>query len=206
MSEILYIQTEKNVEVSQPEVYLQDVAKLACGDARVLNRNKVRRIFTIPDEKPGRYVVSAADLIHAVAKEEPNVDVTHVGEADFIVTYEGKKQGKMWISWLKTAMVCAVTFFGGAFSIMTFNNDVDLPKLFGQVYKQVTGSTSDGFTILELMYSIGVGLGILIFFNHFAGRKLTHDPTPMEVEMRAYEDEVDTALIEAGRHAKGRKG
>ena len=68
MSEILYIQTEKNVEVYQPEVYLQDVAKLACGDARVLNRNKVRRIFTIPDEKPGRYVVSAADLIHAVAK------------------------------------------------------------------------------------------------------------------------------------------
>ena len=97
MSEILYIQTEKNVEVYQPEVYLQDVAKLACGDARVLNRNKVRRIFTIPDEKPGRYVVSAADLIHAVAKEEPNVDVTHVGEANFIVTYEGKKQGKMWI-------------------------------------------------------------------------------------------------------------
>ena len=37
MSEILYIQTEKNVEVYQPEVYLQDVAKLACGDARVLN-------------------------------------------------------------------------------------------------------------------------------------------------------------------------
>ena len=29
MSEILYIQTEKNVEVYQPEVYLQDVGK-AC--------------------------------------------------------------------------------------------------------------------------------------------------------------------------------
>ena len=38
MSEILYIQTEKNVEVYQPEVYLQDVAKLACGDSKVLNR------------------------------------------------------------------------------------------------------------------------------------------------------------------------
>lgn len=63
MSEILYIQTEKNVEVYQPEVYLQDVAKLACGDSKVLNRNKIRKVFSIPDEKPGRYVISAADLV-----------------------------------------------------------------------------------------------------------------------------------------------
>ncbi len=48
MSEILYIQTEKNVEVYQPEVYLQDVAKLACGDSKVLNRNKIRKVFSIP--------------------------------------------------------------------------------------------------------------------------------------------------------------
>ena len=109
------------------------------------------------------------------------------------------------MSWAKTIAVCFLAFFGGAFTIMTFNNDVDLPKLFGQVYEQVTGMKSDGFTILELTYSIGVGLGILIYFNHFAGRKLTNDPTPMEVEMRAYEDEVDTALIEASRREPGKK-
>lgn len=115
MSEILYIQTEKNVEVYQPEVYLQDVAKLACGDSKVLNRNKIRKVFSIPDEKPGRYVISAADLVCAVAKAEPNVDVTHIGEADFIVTYEGENQPRKWISWLKTVLVCVLTFFGGAF-------------------------------------------------------------------------------------------
>ena len=85
---------------------------------------------------------------------------------------------------------------------MTFNNDVDLPKLFGQLFFQFTGQESDGFTILELSYSIGVGLGILVFFNHFSGRKLTADPTPMEVEMRLYEDDVDKTLIEAGNRAK----
>ena len=45
----------------------------------------------------------------------------------------------MWISWLKTAMVCAVTFFGGAFSIMTFNTDVDTSGCFSQLYRQFTG-------------------------------------------------------------------
>ena len=38
MSEILYIQTEKNVEVHNHQVYLQDVAKLACSNQKVLNR------------------------------------------------------------------------------------------------------------------------------------------------------------------------
>ena len=35
MSEILYIQTEKNVEVYSPEIHLQDIAKLACGDQKI---------------------------------------------------------------------------------------------------------------------------------------------------------------------------
>ena len=59
MSEILYIQTEKNVEVYSPEIHLQDIAKLTCSDQKILNRNQVRRIMTIPGKKPGRYVVSA---------------------------------------------------------------------------------------------------------------------------------------------------
>ena len=195
MSEILYIQTEKNVEVYQPEVYLQDVAKLACGDSKVLNRNKIRKVFSIPDEKPGRYVISAADLVCAVAKAEPNVDVTHIGEADFIVTYEGENQPRKWISWLKTVLVCVLTFFGGAFSIMTFNTDVNMSGLFFQLYRQFTGEISTGHTILEFCYSVGIGIGVVFFFNHFGHRKLTQDPTPIEVQMRVYEDDVNRTLI-----------
>ena len=43
MSEILYIQTEKNVEVHNPEVYLGDIAKLVCSDQKVLNRTACGR-------------------------------------------------------------------------------------------------------------------------------------------------------------------
>ena len=58
-------------------------------------------------------------------------------------------------------------FFGAGFSIMTFNNDVDVGGLFSQIYTQVTGQTSGHFTVLEITYSIGIGLGVLFFFNHF---------------------------------------
>lgn len=207
MSEILYIQTEKNVEVQSPEIYLQDVAKLTCNDNKVLNRNKVRKVFSIPNGTPGRYVISAVDLVHAVAKEEPNVDITHIGEANLVVTYEKAKHQQKWYSWLKTLLVCVLTFFGGAFSIMTFNTDVDTANLFSKIYTQFTGEIASGPTILEFTYSVGIGIGVVFFFNHFGKGKLTQDPTPVEVQMRLYEDDVNKTLIaDKNRSKKIQKG
>lgn len=207
MSEILYIQTEKNVEVQSPEIYLQDVAKLTCKDSKVLNRNKVRKFFSIPNGEPGRYVVSAVDLVHAIAKEEPNVDITHIGEANLVVTYEKAKHQQKWYSWLKTLLVCVLTFFGGAFSIMTFNTDVDTANLFSKIYTQFTGEIATGPTILEFTYSVGIGIGVVFFFNHFGKGKLTQDPTPVEVQMRLYEDDVNKTLIaDKNRSKKTQKG
>ena len=74
--------------------------------------------------------------------------------------------------------------------------DVDVEKLFQQIYFQVTGQNSSGFTPLEIAYSAGLGLGILFFFNHFGHRKITADPTPMQVQMRKYEDDVNTTITE----------
>ena len=207
MSEILYIQTEKNVEVQSPEIYLQDVAKLTCKDSKVLNRNKVRKVFSIPNGEPGRYVVSAVDLVHAIAKEEPNVDITHIGEANLVVTYEKAKHQQKWYSWLKTLLVCVLTFFGGAFSIMTFNTDVDTANLFSKIYTQFTGEIATGPTILEFTYSVGIGIGVVFFFKHFGKGKLTQDPTPVEVQMRLYEDDVNKTLIaDKNRSKKTQKG
>ena len=64
-----------------------------------------------------------------------------------------------------------------------------------ELYLLVMGRESNGFTILELGYSLGLAIGILVFFNHFAALKLNTDPTPLEVEMRLYEDNIAKTLI-----------
>ena len=100
----------------------------------------------------------------------------NLGETDIIVTFEDQKTpGKLWHV-LKAAFVAVVTFCGAAFSIMAFNNDIDVTKLFGQMYELVTGRETDGFTILEITYSAGLTIGILIFFNHFGRRRFTVGP------------------------------
>ncbi|MBS6194900.1 MAG: stage V sporulation protein AA [Clostridiales bacterium] len=203
MSDTLYIQTDKNMKVVSEQIYLQDIAQLSCSNPAVLNRCKVLKVMTLPKGKYGRYTASALDLIDMIQKKEEKVDVTHVGEPEFIFTYEDPTKKNQIVSWIKTVFVCLVTFFGTMFSIMTFNNDVDIPGLFQNLYSQFTGEASDGFTVLEITYSIGIGMGAVFFFNHFGKWRLTHDPTPMEVEMRTYEDEVDTTILEQEKRKEG---
>jgi len=137
------------------------------------------------------------DMIEVIQKEYPSVEVNNLGEADFIVTVEKEKQPSLAGQWAKTILVCLLSFFGAAFSIMAFNNDVGITNLFGQLYELFTGQPSSGFTVLEVTYSLGLALGIILFFNHFATKKFSGDPTPLEGEMRSYEDQVDTTVIEA---------
>ena len=39
-------------------------------------------------------------------------------------------------------------------------------------------------------------IGILIFYNHIGKKKITDDPTPVQVAMRKYEQDVDMTYIE----------
>ena len=196
MSDTLYIQTEQNVEVHHPHVYLQDIAKLSCSNSKMLNKLRVMPVANLQPDKPGRYVISVMDLIKEIQQKEPDLDITTIGEPTFLITYQKEGTVNIVLRWCKVVFVCLATFFGAGFSIMTFNNDVDIPALFEQIYTQVTGQASDGFSILEISYSVGIGLGVLFFFNHFGRMKLTDDPTPMQVQMRLYENDVNTTIME----------
>ena len=153
-------------------------------------------VANLAPDKPGRYVMSVMDLITEIQKKEPDLDINTIGESSFIITFKNSPgPGIIW-QWCKIIFVGLAAFFGAGFSIMTFNNDVDVGALFSQIYTQVTGQPSGHFTILEITYSVGIGLGVIFFFNHFGHMKITNDPTPMQIQMRLYEDDVNKTIIE----------
>ena len=78
---------------------------------------------------------------------------------------------------------------------MTFHIDIGIQKAFSRFYEQVMGETKPMVTELEISYSIGLALGIIIFFNHFSKKKLTQDPTPIEVEMKKYNQDLINAKV-----------
>lgn len=196
MNKTLYMQINMNILVRHPHVYLQDIARLSCSDPKILNRLRVLRVASLDPQQPGRYPMSVLDLVELIQKKEPDLTVTPIGQPDFILTYQKASSSQKVLQFFKILFVCLASFFGSAFSIMTFNTDADVGSLFRQIYEQVTGKLSNGFTILEISYSVGLAVGVLFFFNHFGHTKFSADPTPMQVQMRQYEDNVNSAIIE----------
>lgn len=208
-NEIVYLKIAQITEVYEPEVFLRDVAEVHCQNKQLEARLKTIKVTTFQkvsgkSRHVAAYVGNVMDLIGRVEEISSGIQVNSIGEAEFVVKYRPNAGGSMSFQWVKTALVAAVAFCGAAFAIMTFNNDSSVTDVFGNIYYLVMGVESDGVTVLEVSYSIGLALGILVFFNHFASWKLTVDPTPIEVEMRLYETNVNKALIQNdGRKERG---
>lgn len=201
MSEILYLKIDRNVVVHQPAVVLKDIASLTCTNYAIINKLKTLKIHhfhELQNQKKARSqieVFSVLKIIELIGKEYPNLEIENMGENDFLLEYVPSESPK-WKEIVKATFICILIFFGSAFTIMTFNNDVGVSDIFQQFYQQVMGVPSDGFTVLEVSYAIGLPVGIVIFFNHIGNKKVTHDPTPIQVQMRKYEEDVDTTFIE----------
>lgn len=196
MNDILYMKADRNIEVDHIDVTLGDVAKLECTNASVKNRLKTVKILKIKADKSNRYIISVLKVIEMIHEIYPDLEVQSLGEQDFIVEYESPAYAHDRWAYLKVALVCLIMFFGSAFSIMAFHNDIGINQVFQQIYELFTREESSGFTVLELTYSLGITVGIIVFYNHFGGKRITKDPTPIEVQMRQYEDDVNTTLIE----------
>lgn len=196
MSDILYLKLDRNTKVTEKDVKLSDVAKLECINSDIICRLKPMKILNINANKEEKYVFSVLKIIEMIHEIYPALEINNVGETEFIIEYIGHKKNYKALEYIKAAVVCLTVGLGAAFTIMTFNNDVSVKDVFAQIYNLVTGQESNGFTILEMSYSLGLGAGILVFYNHFGGKKSKQEPTPVQVEMRLYEQDVNTCIVE----------
>lgn len=193
---VLYILAKQDVEAKNDSILLGDAASIYCEDSVIRAKANALCIHKFREGKETRVIISMMKVIEMLTELVPGVTIESIGESAIILEKIPEKKYKGAFVYWKIALVAAVSFFGTAFTIMTFHNEVQISEVFLQIYEMITGTESDGCTILEITYSIGLCLGIIIFYNHIGGRRITKDPTPLEVEMRIYERDVNTALIE----------
>ena len=192
----LYIKLEKNVEIQSDTIFLKDLGTLYCKDDTIVNKCKCLKICKLSNGKNARKVISVMKIVELMDQAFPNIHVENIGETDVVVERIEREQMPKWKEFLKIAFVSGITFFGTAFTIMAFHNDIGITDLFDGIHQMITGVESSGHSILEFSYSVGLCIGIIVFFNHIGGKRITKDPTPIEVEMRIYEDEVNQTLID----------
>ena len=204
--ETVYVKAERNSVCHNPQVKMMDVMSVECTDPVVCAGIKNKTLYhfkeNVSSKKKRIEVFSILHVIQMIHEDYPEVEVVSYGEQDFVVEYIATPMGSKTVERFKLIVLCVVIFLGSAFTIMAFNNDVSVPEVFDRFYKQIMGADKPAVSEIEICYCLGLAVGILVFFNHVGKKKITSDPTPIQVEMRKYEKDVDTTLMENA----GRKG
>ena len=196
MSETLYIQINRNIQVDKREITIGDVAALLCKNAGITARVKTIKLITLPDVPKRRVSFSVITVMEKIEKIYPDLQLVSIGESDFIVDYiRQKKKSRVWQG-LMVAFVSVFTFVGSAYAIMAYNNDVSTNEIFEKVYEMMGTCNFQEYKVIEIAYAVGLLLGIVVFYNHFAGKHFTGDPTPIQVEMDKYETDIDNCMID----------
>ena len=204
--EAVYVKADRNSVCHDPQIKIMDVMSVECTDPAICAGIKNKTLYHFaPNESSKKKrieVFSRLNVIQLILEEYPEVEVVSYGEQDFVVEYVAAPMGSKAMEILKLVVLCIVIFLGSAFTIMAFNNDVSVGEVFDRFYKQIMGVDKPTVSEIEIFYCLGLAVGILVFFNHVGKKTITSDPTPIQVEMRKYEKDIDTTFIENA----GRKG
>jgi len=201
----VFLQFDQCVLVKKTRVTLSDVASITATDPQVKKDVGGIELYRFPEGKKEKKVFSVMKVIGIIGAVYPELELIPVGEPDFIVEYKTEKQGTYTklFDWCKTIFVGLAVFFGSAFTIVTFNKDASVEEIFPMIYRLTEGVERSGPGELEIAYSLGLPIGIVLFFNHFLRKKIDSDPTPLQVQMRQYEKDVNSTIIEnASREGK----
>lgn len=192
----IYIKADKKYNTNKTgKVHLKDIAKVL-ADSNIKSQLEDLTVLNIKEETEKCYLISIIDIINIINNAFPGHSVNSVGEIDTVVEFQKNKKENNYIKYIKIIFVCIVLFAGSATAIMSFHSDSQMSTVFENYYYIFFNEKIENPAVVNLPYSIGLAIGIIVFFNHFTNRKLTNDPTPIEVEMTVYEKDVTDNIID----------
>jgi stage V sporulation protein AA len=153
-----------------------------------------RIVLHTPNETDGNYVV--IDMMTVVRKVKeliPHVTVEHFGEPQTVV--ELKDASASAGSRFLLVPVWLLLFVGSGLAIMNFHTDVSMQEVHRKLFWMITGRRDAHPLIMQIPYSLGVGAGMVIFFNRLFRKKFNEEPNPLEVEMFMYEESVHQYVV-----------
>ncbi|MFC4617866.1 stage V sporulation protein AA [Camelliibacillus cellulosilyticus] len=137
-------------------------------------------------------VIDAMDVIQAIYRKFPDSDIQTIGPQQTIIEVESKKHRAGPIFFM---LVWLLLFIGAGLTIMNFHEDVSMASVHRKIYFLITGAKNDKPLILQIPYSIGVGAGMILFFNHIFKKRFNEEPSPLEVEMFNYQRDLDQYVV-----------
>lgn len=192
----IYVKLSKKKDISdRKSIFLKDISEIVCTK-ELENKLKNLQLINIDKDKNASYLISIIDVIKIISDNYPDISINSIGEIETLINYKPKQNNNVALQYVKIFFVSTILLGGSSSAIMSFHSDSELYVVFQNYYKIFFGIETKNPWIIDISYSIGLAVGIIVFFNHFAGKNITDDPTPIEVELLTYEEDVTNTIID----------
>ncbi len=192
MEKIVYIRMRHRVQMkSNQEIYVKDVAKVI-GSDQIVGKIENMLLYKVTKKDQNIVIIDFVQLIERIVEELPEIELQAFGPTQTIVEIV-HDQKSMNIAFFLA--VWLLLFVGAALAIMNFHEDVSMQIMHQKLYQMITGKMERKPLLLQIPYSIGLGLGMILFFNYFFRKRFNEEPSPLEIEMFNYQQDLDRYVI-----------
>lgn len=189
---MIYLRLRHKVFIKQNGVVkIGDIAQLI-GDETILKKIKDITIHHVKKSDKNIVIIDGMHVIREITNQIKDLEIQTIGTTQTIIEiiYPKKKYSHMFF-----ILVWLLLFFGSGIAIMNFHEDVSMLQVHQHLYKIMTGEEIAKPLILQIPYSIGLGAGMILFFNHLFKKRINEEPSPLEVEMFNYQRDLDAYVM-----------
>ncbi|BDG31492.1 stage V sporulation protein AA [Parageobacillus thermoglucosidasius] len=193
MEKTVFVKLRHRVQVKpRAVVVIGDVAQITANDSNIAEQLKAVPLYRIQPSDKNIVIIDVIKVIRAMMEKDDALDVQVIGPAQTIIEVVDQKRR---FSSAYFLLVWMLLFVGSAMAIMNFHEDVSMQEVHQHLYEMITGKKNDKPLLLQIPYSLGLGIGMILFFNHVFRKRINEEPSPLEVEMFNYQQSLDQYVI-----------
>lgn len=193
MEKTVYIRMRNRIFTSQEqEIRIGDISQVLAPEA-MERAIKELPIHHISKADSNFVVIDAMKVIRKITGLFPESDIQAIGPAQTLIEVNIEKRRMLSMPFF--ILIWLLLFFGSAMAIMNFHDDVSMKSVQAKLYTIITGEVSESPLLFQIPYSLGLGMGMVLFFNHIFKKRINEEPSPLEVEMFNYQQSMDNYVM-----------
>jgi stage V sporulation protein AA len=192
LTPMVYIRFRKRVTVGRGQPILLGQIVDLLSDPEIEPKLQQHKVYIPKPEEGNLILIDMLTVIRSIHKIYPTVQVENFGDPHVLVEVTN---GKPRPHFIILALVWLLLFIGSGLTIINFHADVSMLQVHQRIYELLTGKSVAHPYLLQIPYSLGIGIGMVLFFNHVFKKKFSEEPSPLEVEMFLYQESSNRYVI-----------
>lgn len=142
-------------------------------------------------------VIHIGEVIEQINNKLPKSSINFLKPDDVVIFFDKNKKDRT--KYIRVVLVCIVILMGSVMGIMNFHADVNMGASQYKMVQILTKNAKVYLPYFQIPYSIGIGIGVAIFFNKFIPNYSKYEPSPMELKMSSLNKEIENQLRGKGQ-------